>query len=55
MPNRDIGLEALSGIKEIKEFKKGKKQLVTKELSDPSPPKAIRQRLELTQKEFSRL
>lgn len=49
MNNRDIGQEILDGIKEIKQFKQGKIKLKTRSLSQPSPPKVIRQKLRLSQ------
>ncbi|KZM39743.1 transcriptional regulator [Marinomonas sp. SBI22] len=55
MNNRDIGLEILEGLEEIKSFKKGKTQLKTSELSMPSQPKEIRSKLNLTQSAFAGL
>lgn len=45
MTDRNIGLEILDGIKEIKAFKDSKADLVTRVLADPSHPKEIRARL----------
>ncbi|UAA37868.1 type II toxin-antitoxin system MqsA family antitoxin [Paraneptunicella aestuarii] len=55
MSNRDIGAEILEGIKEIKDFKKGKASLRTTELSQPSPPKEIRKKMNLSQSAFAGL
>ncbi|MCY7297068.1 helix-turn-helix domain-containing protein [Alteromonas sp. a30] len=55
MSNRDIGLEILEGIKEIKAHKKGQVSLKTTELSEPSPPKTIRKKMNLSQSAFAGL
>ena len=55
MTERNIGLEILEGIREIKAFKEGKVNLVTRELSAPSRPKEIRARLNLSQSAFAGL
>ena len=55
MTDRNIGLEILDGIKEIKAFKDGKADLVTRVLSEPSHPKEIRARLNLSQSAFAGL
>ena len=55
MADRNIGLEILDGIKEIKAFKEGKADLVTRKLSEPSHPKEIRARLNLSQSAFASL
>ncbi len=55
MSNRDIGAEILQGINEITTFKKGKANLRTTELSEPSPPKVIRKKLALSQSVFAGL
>jgi len=55
MTDRNIGLEILEGIKEIKAFKDGKADLVTRVLSEPSHPKEIRARLNLSQTAFASL
>jgi putative transcriptional regulator len=55
MAERNIGLEILDGIKEIKAFKDGKTDLVTRVLSEPSHPKEIRARLNLSQSAFASL
>jgi len=55
MSNRDIGKEILDGILEIKSFKKGEIKLKTYTLSEPSPPKVIRQKLKLSQSVFASL
>lgn len=55
MSNRDIGVEILAGINEIKAFKKGNIQLRTSELSEPSAPKVIRSNLKVSQSVFAGL
>ena len=55
MSERDIGLEILEGLREIKAFKEGKIDLVTRELKEPSPAKEIRENLNLTQSSFALL
>lgn len=55
MKNRDIGKEILDGLSDIKNYKKGKLKLRTAELSEPSEPKVIRERLELSQSAFAGL
>jgi putative transcriptional regulator len=55
MNDRDVGQEILHGIREIKRFKKGKLKLRTHRLSEPSPPKAIRKKLNLSQSAFASL
>ena len=55
MFERDIGLEILEGIQEIKAFKGGKVDLVTRKLSNPSHPKTIRGKLKLSQAAFAGL
>lgn len=52
---RDIGQEILDGINEIKQFKRGKLALRTHELSEPSPAKTIRQKLNMSQSVFASL
>ena len=42
MPERDIGLEILEGIKEIKLYKAGKISLKKMDISEPSSPESIR-------------
>lgn len=55
MKNRDIGLEILNGINEIRNFKEGSVTLKTTELSEPSEPQIIRSRLKLSQSAFAGL
>lgn len=55
MSERDIGQEILEGIREVKAYKAGKKNLVTRKLSDPSDPKTIRRKLNLSQAAFASL
>lgn len=55
MSERDIGPEILEGIRGIKAYKAGESDLKTRELSDPSSPREIRQRLNLSQAAFAGL
>lgn len=55
MAKRDIGAEILEGIRDIKAYKLGKKQLRVHDLREPSPPKVIRTRLKLSQAAFAGL
>ena len=55
MSEREIGQEILEGIREIKAFKQGKANLVTRKLSEPSHPKKIRAQLKLSQSAFAGL
>jgi len=55
MSDRNLGAEILDGINEIKKFKKGKLSLRTHELSEPSPPKEIRLKLNMSQSAFAGL
>jgi putative transcriptional regulator len=55
MSERNIGIEILEGIREIKAFKEGKVKLTTRKLSEPSSPKEIRARLNLSQAAFAGL
>ena len=55
MAKRDIGQEILDGIREIKEYKLGKKVLRARSLKAPSSPQVIRQRLKLSQSAFAGL
>ena len=56
MTDRDIGLEILEGIGEIKEFKRGEiANLRTRELEQPATPQEIRLRLNLSQAAFAGL
>ncbi len=55
MKNRDIGLEVLQGIKEIKDFSQGKKTLKTREFKEVSPVHIIRKKLNLSQFNFANL
>ncbi|MEJ1336565.1 MAG: helix-turn-helix domain-containing protein [Candidatus Sedimenticola sp. (ex Thyasira tokunagai)] len=53
MSERDIGQEILDGLGEIKAFKSGKGSLRTTVLSDPSPAKEVREKLNLSQSVFA--
>lgn len=55
MSERDIGLEILEGIREIKAFKRGEVQLKTRVLTEPSPAREIREKLGLSQSAFANL
>lgn len=55
MSTRDIGLEILEGVKEIKTHKNGRLKLKTTELSEPSPPNVIRKKMNLSQSAFAGL
>ena len=55
MSNRNIGQEILDGVKEIKSFHKGQKDLRTYVLNEPSPPRMIREKLKLSQAAFANL
>lgn len=55
MKNRNIGNEILTGLNEIKNYKKGKLKLRALELSEPSDPKIIREKLSLSQSAFAGL
>ena len=55
MPERDIGQEILEGIREIKDFKAGAKDLRVQTLKEPAPPKVIRTKLKLSQSAFAGL
>lgn len=53
MAKREIGLEILEGIQEIKADKAGKLKLGTRQLKLPAPPQKIRARLQLSQAAFA--
>lgn len=53
MTDRNIGMEILDGIKEIKQHKEGKVKLKTTTLTDPSPAQIIRKKLDLSQASFA--
>lgn len=55
MSKRNIGLEILEGIQEIKAYKVGEIDLKTRELTEPSPAKKIREQLKLSQAAFAGL
>ncbi|MFL0806560.1 MAG: type II toxin-antitoxin system MqsA family antitoxin [Oceanobacter sp.] len=55
MSSRNIGDEILQGLNEIKQFKQGVMALKTTELSEPSAPKVIRTKLNLSQSDFAGL
>jgi len=55
MSKRNIGAEVLDGINEIRAFKKGGAKLKVTELSEPSEPRVIRSKLNLSQSAFAGL
>ena len=55
MSERDIGQEILEGIREIKAHQAGEINLRTRELREPSSPREIRRRLNLSQAAFAGL
>jgi len=55
MSERNIGLEILEGIQEIKKFKAGEIELKTRELKEPADPKTIREQLAISQSAFAAL
>jgi len=55
LSKRDIGQEILDGVREIKAYKAGKKQLRTRILKQPAPLQVIRKRLKLSQAAFAGL
>ena len=55
MSDRNLGNEILAGLDEIKQFKKGKLALRTRELSEPSAPQVIRLKLKMSQSAFAGL
>jgi putative transcriptional regulator len=55
MTKRDIGLEILEGIQDIKAHKAGGKVLRTHSLKEPDPPQVIRAKLKLSQAAFAGL
>jgi putative transcriptional regulator len=55
MVKRDIGLEILEGIREIKAYKAGKKALRTHTLKRPASPQKIRAKLQMSQAAFAGL
>ncbi len=55
MSERNIGLEILEGLREIKAFKAGEVDLRSRVLTEPSAPKQIRASLHLSQAAFAGL
>jgi putative transcriptional regulator len=55
MSERNIGLEILEGIREIKAYKAGQLALRTHRLKRPAAPQRIRARLQLSQAAFAGL
>ena len=53
MTRRDIGLEILEGIREIKAHNKGTTSLKTYTLKTPAHPRQVRETLGLSQAEFA--
>jgi putative transcriptional regulator len=55
MSKRDIGMEILEGIRDIKAYKAGKKMLRVHTLKQPASPRTIRIKLKLSQSAFAGL
>ena len=55
MSERNVGIEILEGIREIKAYKAGRGALRTYKLSQPAPPQEIRAKLQLSQAAFAGL
>ncbi len=55
MSRRDIGMEILAGIREVKDYKAGRVALRTRKLAQPAPAQKIRAQLHLSQAEFASL
>ena len=55
MAERNIGLEILDGIREIKAHKTGQRTLRTHKFKRPAPPQRIRAKLQLSQAAFAGL
>ena len=55
MTKRDIGLEILEGVREIKAYKAGAKTLRVHTLKKPAAPQTIRSKLKLSQSAFAGL
>lgn len=52
---RDIGQEILDGVRAIKAHKAGRQALTVRTLSEPASPRAIREKLKLSQHAFAGL
>lgn len=55
MPKRNIGLEILEGLREIKSHKTGQRVLRTHKFTRPAPPQKIRAKLKISQAAFAGL
>jgi putative transcriptional regulator len=55
MQKRKIGMEILTGIREINAYKAGKVSLRAHKLTQPAPPRKIRAQLQLSQAAFAGL
>lgn len=55
MAERNIGLEILEGVQEIKVHKSGQRVLRTHKFKRPAPPQKIRAKLQLSQAAFAGL
>jgi putative transcriptional regulator len=55
MTERNLGLEILEGIREVKKHKQGDIALTTKQFTEPSSSRIIRQKLHLSQSAFAGL
>ncbi|MCG3139481.1 MAG: Antitoxin HigA-2 [Anaerolineae bacterium] len=55
MSDRDIGMEILEGLREIKAYKAGRRALRVRKFKAPAPPQKIRAKLQLSQTELAAL
>lgn len=55
MPKRNIGIEILEGLREIKAHKVGRLTLRTHRFTPPAPPQKIRAKLKISQVAFAGL
>lgn len=55
MSKRDIGIEILEGLRDIKAYKAGRKMLRVRTLKQPASPRSIRIKLKLSQSAFAGL
>ncbi|MBI4630446.1 MAG: helix-turn-helix domain-containing protein [Chloroflexi bacterium] len=55
MPKRNIGMEILEGLREIKAHKAGQRVLRTHKFTPPAPPQKIRAKLKVSQAAFAGL
>ena len=55
MSKRNVGMEILEGLREIKFYKAGRGVLRTHKFTPPAPPKKIRAKLKISQAAFAGL